>query len=305
MKKTFIVGFALTILGIIFITIASLNNAFYDVPQINEQIHFVSPHSTTKSYRQVRSIELKTPNDVKVEAYDGKSVKVSAPTSLNQIHYQSGSRRLTIGTAGVNHLLTSLLNRYDHSDPILIKIPRQTTLRLVKGSSTGELNFSALNVDQLRLRGTDEVHLNNVKVNGLLSISGEADLNLNNVTADNLNINNDGEVDIQNSDFQKQPASIANADDISITNTKLNRANLTSSDGDINLNELQITHELTVRTSDGDIHAVLNSAKNLAVSATANDGKTTIFGHSRRHFTDGNLATNYSFSTNDGDIHIE
>ena len=78
-----------------------------------------------------------------------------------------------------------------------------------------------------------------------------------------------------------------------------------SSDGDINLNELQITHELTVRTSDGDIHAVLNSAKNLAVSATANDGKTTIFGHSRRHFTDGNLATNYSFSTNDGDIHIE
>lgn len=60
MKKTFIVGFALTILGIIFITIASLNNAFYDVPQINEQIHFVSPHSVTKSYRQVRSIELKT-----------------------------------------------------------------------------------------------------------------------------------------------------------------------------------------------------------------------------------------------------
>ena len=86
MKKTFIVGFALTILGIIFITMASLNNAFYDVPQINEQIHFVSPHSVTKSYRQVRSIELKTPNDVKVEAYDGKSVKVSAPTSLNQIH---------------------------------------------------------------------------------------------------------------------------------------------------------------------------------------------------------------------------
>ena len=38
MKKTFIAGILLTLLGIIFITIASLNNAFYDLPKLNDSI---------------------------------------------------------------------------------------------------------------------------------------------------------------------------------------------------------------------------------------------------------------------------
>ncbi len=305
MKKTFIAGILLTLLGIIFITIASLNNAFYDLPKLNERFHFAGSHSITKSYRRVRSIQLKTLNDVTIEAYDGKSIRVTTPASLNQIHYQSSSQQLNIGTARINRLLTSFLSDYNQSDPILIKVPRQTILQSIKGSTTGELTLSTLNIDQLRLRSTDEVHLNKMKVNDTLNISGEADVNLNNVTADTLDINGDGEVIIQNCNFQKNPTTISNTDDISVTNSKLNRASLTSSDGDINLNELQATHDLAVRTTDGDIHAVLNSTKDLTVSATTDDGKVTIFGRSQRHFRDGNLATKYTFSTGDGDIHIE
>ena len=117
-------------------------------------------------------------------------------------------------------------------------------------------------------RGLGDVYKR--QVNQSLTLTGD-NLRLTRVSAPSLQINSDPDISITDSHFTKTASKIITADsDIHLTNNQFKALKLTSSEGDIMLNNNRITESLSATASDGDIR--ITAPRTTGVKASTSDG---------------------------------
>ncbi|MDN5951630.1 MAG: DUF4097 domain-containing protein, partial [Loigolactobacillus coryniformis] len=195
------------------------------------------------------------------------------------------------------------------ADTTIITVPKGTTIHQItaKASQSGNVSLQNVTVDQLKSLSTDsDINLTDVKVNQSLTLTGD-NLRLTRVSAPSLQINSDPDISITDSHFTKTASKIITADsDIHLTNNQFKALKLTSSEGDIMLNNNRITESLSATASDGDIR--ITAPRTTGVKASTSDGDLHIFNHLQSDDGDYQVnqsaAVQYRLTTSNGDITV-
>lgn len=195
------------------------------------------------------------------------------------------------------------------ADTTIITVPKGTTIHQItaKASQSGNVSLQKVTVDQLKSLSTDsDINLTDVKVNQSLTLTGD-NLRLTRVSAPSLQINSDPDISITDSHFTKTASKIITADsDIHLTNNQFKALKLTSSEGDIMLNNNRITESLSATASDGDIR--ITAPRTTGIKASTSDGDLHIFNHLQSDGGDYQVnqsaAVQYRLTTSNGDITV-
>ena len=306
MKKTVKIGFLLLILGIILAILGIANNGIQTVYWKNG-FHVQHRYVETSHPSKIESITLQTGSDVVIQSGDRNSVKVVSGLQKPTVEVNDG--HLTVkSSSGSYQTFNFQLTRAIH-DTTVITVAKGTKLSEIKADSQqeGDVRISNLAVKSLALQIHGDLNLNQLTVyDPLTDLTAESTF-LTKVTAPSLGLKSDGDVHIDQSKFDQAASSIESNDDVTMRQTQLKSGQINTVDSDVSLANNQLAQQLTVKTTDGDIHVTAD--RNVGVNASTTDGDLTVFDwHSdetNNYQTQPKASQQYQLTTTDGDINVQ
>lgn len=305
MKKTVKIGFLLLILGIILAIFGIANNGIQTVYWKNG-FHVQHRYEQTYNPSQLKSITLKTGSDVVIRSGEKNNVKVVS--GLQQPTVENDHGHLTVKSPSGNYQSFNFQLTKTIQDTTVITVAKGTKLTAITAGKTqvGDIHISNLDVDHVALKFQGALSMNQVTVSRPLTNVTAYDCDLTQVTAPNLGLKSDGDVRIAQSKFADAASSVDSNDDVTIRETSLKSGEITTTDSDISLLNNQLAQQLTVKTTDGDIH--VRADKDAGVNASTNDGALHIFdwysNETKNYQTHADASQQYHLSTTDGDITV-
>ncbi|EHO53185.1 DUF4097 family beta strand repeat-containing protein [Lentilactobacillus kisonensis] len=303
MKKTFVIGIVVMVVGIISFSLGLGNGGgkpiYWDhgfdvekgsqgqshsrrVKQFSniDQIKLLSTHAVVIKRGDVRKIIVRYPQKVKV-AESGNTLMVhgSKPhTRWKIVLFGSGFQRINANDGRT-----------------VITVPKNAKLNSINGSSS----------NSVRENDNDYLQLNDITAKKI-SYSGTGDVSLDNVhTTGNLVLTGTGDKNISSGIFKRAQIS-ASAGDINLKSNQFESLSARSDAGDISFNKQRIQKSFTAHSDVGDIDGKVAVNKQTKITLSTDVGDKSLFGHSNSDY--GNPYTKnpvrYRFSSDVGDVTI-
>ncbi|BDZ32065.1 DUF4097 family beta strand repeat-containing protein [Lactiplantibacillus sp. WILCCON 0030] len=275
MKKTVKIGFLLLILGIILVIFGVANNGIKTVYWHNG-FHVAKHYVKTSHPSEIKQITLKTGSDVIVRSGSTNSVRVTSTNERPTIKNDHG--HVTISSKSKNYssfnfqLTTPVVNQ------TIITVAKNTKLdQLTAGQAQiGDVRLSGLTIDKLTAQPQGALTLRDVTVTQPLKDLTAYDAHFTRVTAPSLTVKSDGDLTIDQSQFEQAASSLTSNDDMTMRQTKLKSGQINSSASDVSLVDNQLLGQLTVKSTDSDIH--VKTDQNNGINAHTDTGDLSIFG---------------------------
>ncbi|WP_054655684.1 DUF4097 family beta strand repeat-containing protein [Secundilactobacillus silagei] len=226
---------------------------------------------TTRQIKRVDTIKVAGSNYGPVSIHRGNAAKVMVHANKsNDIKTKVTGKQLTVSGKSS----TSFMNFDDHrGTTVEITVPKNTQIKSIDHGGNTNVNVADLTVQTLRSTGNGDLNLANVKVLNTLNVPDRnyGDTTMNNVTFDKgLNINAAGDVTIRNSRFVKADSRIRSTDgDVNLSNNRWRNLTITSSNGDLNLEDQIVKTTLTAETADGDLTARIMPHAGMGIHASS------------------------------------
>ena len=305
MRKTIKIGVILLVLGLIMAMFGIANNGIQAV-YWDSGFHIARRQTKTYQLKQVKQITLSTANNVTIRQGNTASIKVTASRKLPTVTTKDG--HVTIKSATHNSETIGFMfdNTGSFADDTVITVPKGTTVDRIDDSTqqSGDVQLQDITAKTVQLLADDNnVSLSNVEIQQSASFTADS-LHLNQVTAPSLQTNG-GTVTIANSQFTKGTSKLSLDDDnAQLTNNTFKALQIHTSDGNLTLNNNQITDSLTASTADGNIHVA--APKTTGITAITGDGNLNIFGKTNQHRYQYNqhATPQYHLTTDDGNITV-
>mgnify|MGYP005984493135 FL=1 len=305
MKKTFISGIFITILGAILFGLGILHHGDRNLIWQNGGFKIENTSMNRTSFKDVRALKIDTIDDVQIKSYNGTQVKVLY-RATNTPNYNAKNHQLSISGNSRSEASFNLGLGNFTSSTIVIYVPSNSNLEKLTCTTSDGISISDLNFNQLHLSSDEDIDLHRVNVKNKLQIGGYTDLELDDVSAASLDYETgDGDVTIRDSKFIKDPSKISTQDgDVELRNASFKQLKVNSSDGDIDLSNLNVLQSLDGHTDDGDIDVSLKDSSDVSINADDDDGEISLFGRDTNYYYHGSPKVRYSFESSDGDITI-
>ena len=308
MRKTIRVGIILLVVGLLLIMFGIANNGIQSV-YWDQGFHIVRHKTRRYHVSQLKDITIATANNITIKQGTAANITVTATRALPTVTINNGHVTVTSTTHNAKTVGFMFDNVGQFADTTIITVPKGTTIHQItaKASQSGNVSLQNVTVDQFKSLSTDsDINLTDFKVNQSLTLTGD-NLRLTRVSAPSLQINSDPDISITDSHFTKTASKIITADsDIHLTNNQFKALKLTSSEGDIMLNNNRITESLSATASDGDIR--ITAPRTTGVKASTSDGDLHIFNHLQSDGGDYQVnqsaAVQYRLTTSNGDITV-
>lgn len=305
MKKTFIAGFVIAIIGAILMGLGYTHKGNKDVTWQDGGFKVRNEKTLTKTFKDVQNLDLNTSDYVEVKNYDGSDFKVSY-RDYNKVSYNAKKHQVSVtGSTGSSSI--GFFFNDDFNPNITIYVPKNAELNAFSGNAHGGIKITGLKFNQLNISSDGNVDLSSIEVKDALKLGGESNLNLNNIQAPLLIANtNNGDINVNDSEFKSETSAISTKDgDVSIKETTLKNSKVSSSDGNIKFSQPNVIDKITATTSDGDIDASLKGRNDLSIRINTSDGTPRIFDKNTSYYDQGNRTTLYEFNSADGDVTVQ
>lgn len=305
MKKTIKVGIILLILGLILAIFGIANNGIQSI-YWQSGFHVAKVRSQTYQPAKIKSITLNTDADVTIKQGDTNKVTIASARQLPNMTYDNGN--ITIKSAHfTNDTVGFIITPEVSTHRVTITVPKNTTVNTIKASKqTGNVALSNVHVKNLQLTTQSDLDLARVTVKSSANLQAN-DVTVNKVTAPSLQADVDGDVLISDSTFTHATSNIASSgDDVTLKDSKLKSAAITTTTGTITLRNNQLTSNLAAKVTDGDIN--VRTDRTHGVTAKTSTGDLSIFGwHSDTHRSYQYKTTakvQYQLTSTSGDINV-
>ncbi|NLR10610.1 MULTISPECIES: DUF4097 family beta strand repeat-containing protein [Lactobacillaceae] len=318
MKRSVKIGLTLMILGAVLFGVGWMNHGDKSVVWNRDTRGFKTVQKVKKSFRpgDYHQIVVDAKAPVTIKVGDTNRVTVSYVDGLKDLPSVDVSKQtLTItGGQAMQHESFTVFGLSDSGTTnggVLVTVPRGKQLdNLTVKKGSGKVSLRTLQAKQMTIQSSDEIELMDLKIARALTVkSTDGDIWADQITAKKLRINtDDGDIGVSNSHLAAVDNQLSTADgDIRLSETHLGGGRIDSSDGDIHLQQNQLSKRLKVFTNDGDIHAYIGKsagAKVLAKDADMSD--ITVQGKNRRsgYWLRQSASAQYQLRTNDGDIRV-
>ncbi|MBU9789927.1 DUF4097 domain-containing protein [Lentilactobacillus sp. IMAU92037] len=313
MKKSIVIGSALTIIGVIMVAVALGHTGFKPIVwangfKVDDEQGTAIKMKTKQLDRSFDQLNFTTDSEVVVQPGNVKRPTIEYPKF--NIVTQTGTAITIKGKQQHRTRIMGLsINSYQNNGgTITITLPKHTQLARIDGHNDNEVSLTNVAVNQLQLAGDAEINLENVTAKAALDLKNTDDTNLKNVTAPGITQSSDGgDLTYQNTDFANGTATVStDGGDVSFTATKLKDAVINTDGGDVVLNNNRVNSSLTASTDGGDIDATIPNRKQVQVSASADGGDVSLFGQSGNH--SWQIAQNnrplYRLTSDGGDVTV-
>lgn len=313
MKKMFIIGFSIMILGLLFAGFGFAHggnqgiywdNGFKAVDSKAQGRHY-----RQRSFSNINQIDLTADDDISIRRGNVSKVTVRYLNG-NQVNKVDG--KLTI--SGASHhrhfswIIGGFEDDYNNDSPISVTIPEKAKLASLTGNPEDSVEVEGLTINKVDLTGEADVSMTDTNIKKSFNLQNDGDVTLRGVKAPALlQSSDDGDVTITESTFNKGQSSLSTDDgDVTLSSNTFDSVKTNTSDGDMTFRNQLINKRFEASTDDGDISGHINREKPIRVIAQGDDSDVTLFGRSRRSYGIDNVkGVQYRFDTNDGDITVE
>ncbi|MCH5462041.1 DUF4097 domain-containing protein [Lactobacillus sp. LC28-10] len=309
MKKTFITGIIILIIGGIMLAIGigqgGIKSIYWDNGLKTDR-----STSYSRDIKNVDTINIEGSNYGPIAIHQGNVAKVTVHAQKsNQIKTSISGHTLSISGHSRTHFMFDDFSIDNGSQTIDVTVPKKTQIKTIDNRGEMSLHVTDLTVESLKSTGYGDLNLENMRVVKELEIPHQnyGDITMNGVTFDQgLNIDSSGDIAIRNSHFNGGDSRIHSGDgDVDLVNNRWQNLSVTSSDGDLNLEDQLVKDTLTANTTDGDIIARIIPRAGIVIHANSSDGDTSIYGKSRHQY--GEVKTNgqsFELTSSDGDVTV-
>jgi len=306
MKKTFFTGILILIIGGIMLAIGvgrgGIKSIYWD-----DGLKTDEKMVTTRQIKRVDTIKIAGSNYGPISIHSGNAAKVMVHANKsNDIKTKVAGKQLTVSGKSS----TSFMNFDDHrGTTVEITVPKNTQIKSIDHGGNTNVNVADLTVQALRSTGNGDLNLANVKVLNDLNVPDRdyGDTTMNNVTFNKgLNINAAGDVTIRNSRFNQADSRIRSTDgQVNLSNNSWRNLSITSSNGDLILENQVVKDTLNANTDNGDLTARIIPHTGTTVHTSSSNGDHSIYG--KRQHTFGKAKTNgqnFQLSSANGDVTV-
>lgn len=309
MKKTFIIGVILLIVGGVLLSIGlgkgGLKSVYWD-----DGLHVDAKVSQSKNIKQVKKIKVTGGDFGPILIHRGNQAKVTVRSSKSaRISTTVSGDELTISGHSASGLLLGELD-YSGSQPVVeVTVPKRTQLQNVSVDGLTDTRLEDLALKDVTM-GDGDLRLTRVTVSDHLRSKANSygDLTLQDTTIDKgFEADTAGDITVTDSQFKQKSNTVHSSDgDIYLRGNRWQSADITADDGDINLANETVATQMTARANDGgDINAGITPTKRTVIRANASDGDVMIYGKDQQQYGQtGQNNTVYQLSSTDGDVTV-
>ncbi|WP_203650166.1 DUF4097 family beta strand repeat-containing protein [Secundilactobacillus yichangensis] len=309
MKKTFITGIIILIIGGIMLAIGigqgGVKSIYWDNGLKTDR-----RTSYSREIKDVDTINLEGSNYGPIAIHQGNVAKVTVHAQKsNQIKTRISGHTLSISGHSRTHFMFGDFGMDNGSQTIDVTVPKKTQIKTIDNQGEMSLHVSDLTVESLNSTGYGDLNLENTTVTKEMTMPHQnyGDITMNGVTFDRgLNIDSSGDITIRNSNFTKADSRVHSADgDVVLNNNRWQNLSVTSASGELNLEDQSVKSTLTANADDGDITAHIIPRANLAIHANSSTGDTSIYGKNRHDY--GKVKPNgqsFELSSSNGDVTV-
>ncbi|GAX04413.1 hypothetical protein IWT140_02051 [Secundilactobacillus pentosiphilus] len=309
MKKTFITGIIILIIGGIMLAIGigqgGIKSIYWDNGLKTDQ-----STSYSREIKNVDTINIEGSNYGPIAIHRGNVAKVAVHAQKsNQIKTHLSGHALTISGHSRTHFMFGDFSIDNGSQTIDVTVPKKTQIKTIDNRGEMSLHVTDLTVKNLSSNGYGNLNLENTMVTKEMNMPHQnyGDITMNGVTFDRgLNIDSSGDITIRNSHFDKADSRLHSDDgEVYLSNNHWQNLSVTSSDGDLYLEDQSVKDTLTANTADGDITARIIPRAGIVIHANSSDGDTSIYGKNRHRY--GKVKTNgqsFEINSSAGDVTV-
>lgn len=309
MKKTFITGLIILVIGGIMLAIGVGQGGLKSI-YWHDGLKIDQHTTSTREIKNVDTIKIDGSNYGPIAIHRGHVAKVTVHAQKsNQIKTSITGHELTISGHSRTHFMFGDFDDDNESPMIEVTVPKQTQIKTIDNSGDASLHVSDLTVANLSSTGYGDLNLENTTVTNEMNMPHQnyGDITMNGVTFDHgLNIDSSGDITIRNSHFMKTDSRVHSADgDVSLVNNRWQNLSVSSASGDLNLEDQSIKGRLTANTDDGDITAHIIPRAGVAIHANSSTGDTSLYGKNRHDY--GKVKPNgqaFELSSSNGDVTV-
>lgn len=309
MKKTFFTGLIIFIIGGIMLAIGfgrgGIKSVYWDNGfQIDRQI------TQTREIKNVDSVKLEGANYGPVSIHRGNVAKVTVHANKsNSIKIRRTGKELIISGGSKTKFLFGDFSSNEGTPKIEITVPKRTQIKTINNSGDMDLRIDGLKFQAIKSTSNGDLNLADVSVSKRVDLPRQTygDVTIDNATfKQGLNLNSSGDITIRNSQFTKADSRLRSEDgNIDLSNNRWRNLNISSTNGEINLEDQTVNKLLTADTENGDLTARIVPHAGTMIQASSSNGDASIYGKSHHNY--GQPKTNgqtFQLSSSNGDVTV-
>lgn len=217
----------------------------------------------------------------------------------------------TLTITGKNSHLSDSYFGFNNSDTyggVLVTVPQNKTLsEIVVEKQSGSISLRTLRAKKMTIANSEDVNLMDLTVQGDLTVKSSGG----NILADEIKANrlqltaNNGDVGVSSGKLAATTNQFRSDNgNVWLTETRLGGGRIISGNGDIRLQDNQLTKRLTATTDDGNITAHIGKNSGAKVSTTG--GNISVRGHARHsgYWLNKQAKTQYQLNAENGDVTV-
>ncbi|KRL09777.1 DUF4097 family beta strand repeat-containing protein [Lentilactobacillus otakiensis] len=293
MKKTVIVGFIVTVVGIFLFALGLGNGGartvYWDHGFTTDQYSRVKSHQVTKSYSGIKNFSLATASRVQIKKGNVSKTEITYP-SATKVTKSGDTLHMNLKSQPKRHGVV-FFGDFDQASHLfgktIITVPKNTQI----GTITSDV--------------ADSISVKNMIIKTITS-SGVGDVTLDHVTTTaDLDLENTGDVTLKSSRFPNAHLDVG-AGDVTLTSNKFDSMSVETGAGDINFNPQKVGKSLTAHSDVGDISGHVAKNKRAQISVSADVGDASLFGSSHKKHIESTAKNPivYKFTSDVGDVTI-
>lgn len=310
MKKTFIFGVILLVIGGVLFSIGLGNGGLRSV-YWDDGFKVDARVSKTVDYKDISDINVSGngmgPVVIREGTSDQTKVRIQSSKS-SKINVTNHQGKLTISGSGRAGFIFGGEEFSSAQQPIVeVTIPTKTKLTAVTLDSDSDTTVQNVSTKELDVNGSDALTISHVGISGTLYVKNGVygDINLNNVGAKSLDIDaGDNDILVENSRFDAQNSQLTTRDgDLTLRRNTWRNLTIQASDGDVDFDQQTILKTMQARVEDGNINGQIEPTKHVGITVNASDGNVTLYGKKNSNY--GNMSSTnqtYQLNASDGDI---
>ncbi|GAA3612180.1 DUF4097 domain-containing protein [Secundilactobacillus similis DSM 23365 = JCM 2765] len=311
MKKTFIFGVILLVIGGVLFSIGLGNGGLKSV-YWDDGFKVDARVSKSVNYQDVSEIDVNGNGmgPVVIQQGDTTETKVRLHASKSShVSMTNHQGKLTITGSGSSGFIFGSQDFDSNQQPIVeVTVPAKTKLKSITLGSDSNTTVQNVSTKELNVNTSEDLTLSHVGVSGTIYVKDGVygSINLNDVGAKSLDIDSgDNNILIENSRFDAQNSQLTTRDgDLTLRQNTWRNLTIQSSDANVDFDQQNILKTMQVRAEDGHINGQIEPSKHVGITANASDGHVTLYGKDTGNYGSMNAEKTYQLNADNGNIVI-